>query len=274
MSSITAGEFTLLKEFLYSSAGIDLGAGKEYLVSARLTEVCKALEIGSISTLIQQLKSRRRVGDAVVEAMTTNETSFFRDAVPFEAIKGEILPELIEARRGVKTLKIWSAACSTGQEPYSLGIMIRENFPELANWKVDILATDIAENKVIEKAKSAEYSQLEVSRGMPARLLVRYFKQKGRAWKLNPEVRDMVRFRKVNLLEIPSFLGNFDLILCRNVLIYFDNQTKTNILNTLQKHLVKDGFLMLGGSELLMGLTKTLKRRGLGRTTCYQHAGI
>lgn len=273
MSSITAGEFTQLKDYLYTNAGIDLGAGKEYLVSARLTEVCKVLEIGSISALIKQLRSRRTVGDAVVEAMTTNETSFFRDTAPFEALRTQILPELIKARSGAKTLKIWSAACSTGQEPYSLGIMIRENFPQLANWKIEILATDIAENKVIEKAKAGEYSQLEVSRGLQARLLVKYFKQKGRMWKVNSDLRDMVRFRKVNLLEVPSFLGTFDLLLCRNVLIYFDNPTKKRILDSLQKHLAKDGFLMLGGSELLMGLTKTLTRRALGRTTCYQHAG-
>ena len=274
--TLSVSDFGYLRDLIKSRSGISLTDDKVYLIESRLLPLSRVHGLQNISELVSKIRmgSNEDLIVEIIEAMTTNETSFFRDAVPFEAIKGEILPELIEARRGVKTLKIWSAACSTGQEPYSLGIMIRENFPELANWKVDILATDIAENKVIEKAKSAEYSQLEVSRGMPARLLVRYFKQKGRAWKLNPEVRDMVRFRKVNLLEIPSFLGNFDLILCRNVLIYFDNQTKTNILNTLQKHLVKDGFLMLGGSELLMGLTKTLKRRGLGRTTCYQHAGI
>lgn len=274
MASITAGEFTQLKDYLYNTAGIDLGAGKEYLVSARLTEVCKALEIGSISTLISQLRSRQKVGDAVVEAMTTNETSFFRDSAPFEALQTLILPELIEKRRPQRSLKIWSAACSTGQEPYSLAIMLNEHFPELAGWNVSILATDIAENKVIEKARSGQYSQLEVSRGLPARMLVRYFKQKGRMWEINQELRDMVSFKKVNLLEVPSYMGQFDLLLCRNVLIYFDNFTKKKILDSLQRHLVKDGILMLGGSELLMGLTNTLERRSLGRTTCYQHTVV
>ena len=274
MPSITTGELNLLKDFLYRTAGIDLGEGKEYLVSARLNEVCRTLQISSISNLIGQLhKGKKAVSVAVLEAMTTNETSFFRDAGPFGAITTDILPDLIEKNRSKKQLNIWCAASSTGQEPYSLAMTIRDRFPELNNWRVKILATDIAEGKVLEKARAGTYTQLEVSRGLPAPLLIKYFKQKGRDWEISQDIRDMVTFKKVNLLEIPAFLGTFDLLLCRNVLIYFDNPTKQRILGSLQKHLCPQGYLILGGSELLLGLNQKLQRYSVGGATCYRHEG-
>jgi chemotaxis protein methyltransferase CheR len=202
----------------------------------------------------------------VVEAMTTNETFFFRDKVPFEHFRDLIMPHLLLSRANRKAVRIWCAAGSTGQEPYSLAMSLREMGVQLAGWRVEIIATDLSQ-EVLEKSRAGLYSQFEVQRGLPIQLLVKYFKQVGELWQINAEIRAMVQHRQLNLLQDFSQLGVFDLIFCRNVLIYFDQETKTQVFNRLAKAMEPDGFLMLGAAETVVGLTAVFKpvaeRRGV-----------
>jgi chemotaxis protein methyltransferase CheR len=204
----------------------------------------------------------------VVEAMTTNETFFFRDKVPFDHFRESIIPEILRARAGRNSIRIWCAAGSTGQEPYSLAMCLKEAGAALAGWRIEILATDLSQ-EVLEKSKAGNYSQFEVQRGLPIQMLVKYFKQTGEFWQLNADIRAMVQHRQLNLLHDFSQLGVFDVIFCRNVLIYFDQDTKINIFNRLAKVTAPDGFLVLGAAETVVGLTDVFKpypeRRGLYR---------
>jgi len=198
--------------------------------------------------------------------MTTNETFFFRDKIPFDHMRETILPALTKARANRRTLRIWSAACSTGQEPYSIAMLLREAGQALAGWRVEIVATDLAQS-VLEKSKAGMFSQFEVQRGLPIQLLVKYFTQVGELWQLNADIRGMVQHRQLNLLQDFSQLGMFDVIFCRNVLIYFDQDTKAAIFERLAKQLEPDGMLMLGAAESVVGITDAFKpypdRRGL-----------
>jgi chemotaxis protein methyltransferase CheR len=202
----------------------------------------------------------------VVEAMTTNETFFFRDKIPFDHLRETILPTLLKARANRRSLRIWSAACSTGQEPYSIAMCLKERAQELAGWRIEIIATDLSQ-EVLEKAKSGIYSQFEVQRGLPVQLLVKYFTQIGEHWQISPEIRGMVQHRQLNLLQDFSHLGKFDVIFCRNVLIYFDQDTKTGIFGRLAKALEPDGMLLLGAAETVVGISAAFRphpdRRGL-----------
>jgi chemotaxis protein methyltransferase CheR len=204
----------------------------------------------------------------VVEAMTTNETFFFRDKIPFEHFRDTIMPEVMKARAGRKGVRIWCAAGSTGQEPYSLAMCLKEMSAATSGWRIEIVATDLSQ-EVLEKSRSGIYSQFEVQRGLPIQMLVKYFKQTGEFWQVNPELRAMVQHRQLNLLHDFSSLGTFDIIFCRNVLIYFDQDTKINIFNRLAKSMEPDGFLVLGAAETVVGLTDVFKpypeRRGLYR---------
>src|SRR4051794_25376104 len=201
----------------------------------------------------------------VVEAMTTNETFFFRDKIPFDHLRETILPALVQARASRQTLRIWCAASSTGQEPYSVAMCVKE-FAGLAGWRVEILATDLSQ-EVLEKSKAGIYSQFEVQRGLPIQMLVKYFTQIGELWQLNPDIRAMVQHRQLNLLQDFSHLGKFDVIFCRNVLIYFDQDTKTGIFGRLAKMLEPDGMLLLGAAETVVGISNAFRphpdRRGL-----------
>jgi chemotaxis protein methyltransferase CheR len=200
--------------------------------------------------------------------MTTNETFFFRDKVPFDHFRDSIMPEILQARASRKTLRIWCAAGSTGQEPYSLAMCLKEMGAALSGWRVEILATDLSQ-EVLEKSRAGIYSQFEVQRGLPIQMLVKYFKQTGELWQINADIRAMVQHRQLNLLHDFSQLGVFDVIFCRNVLIYFDQDTKINIFNRLAKTTEPDGFLVLGAAETVVGLTDVFKpypeRRGLYR---------
>jgi chemotaxis protein methyltransferase CheR len=200
--------------------------------------------------------------------MTTNETFFFRDKVPFEHFRDTIMPEVLKARAGRKSIRIWCAAGSTGQEPYSLAMSLKEMSAALAGWRVEIIATDLS-TEVLEKSKSGVYSQFEVQRGLPIQLLVKYFKQNGELWQIGPELRAMVQHRQLNLLHDFSQLGTFDIVFCRNVLIYFDQDTKISIFGRLAKVMEGDGFLVLGAAETVVGLTDVFKplpdKRGLYR---------
>jgi len=204
----------------------------------------------------------------VVEAMTTNETFFFRDKVPFDHLRETMIPALLQARAARRSLRIWCAAGSTGQEPYSIAMCLKEYGPALAGWRTEIIATDLSK-EVLEKSKAGLYSQFEVQRGLPIQLLVKHFKQVGELWQLNADIRAMVQHRQLNLLQDFSHLGTFDVIFCRNVLIYFDQETKVGIFSRLAKLMEADGFLALGAAETVVGLTDVFKpypeKRGLYR---------
>src|SRR5260370_20187166 len=211
----------------------------------------------------------------VVEAMTTNETFFFRDKVPFEHFRESIMPEMLKARAGRKSIRIWCAAGSTGEERYPLAMCLKEMSAATAGWRIEILATDLSQ-EVLEKSKAGIYSQFEVQRGLPIQMLVKYFKQNGELWQINADIRAMVQHRQLNLLHDFSQFGVFDVIFCRNVLIYFDQETKINIFNRLARTMEPDGFLVLGAAETVVGLTDVFKpfpdKRGLYRPSSVRQA--
>ena len=262
-------DYEYLRKLLKDHSGLDLSSDKQYLLESRLLPLARKSSLSSITDLVQKLKGGSTAITAqVVEAMTTNETFFFRDKVPFDHFRESIMPEMIKARANRKSIRIWCAAGSTGQEPYSLAMCLKEMGAALAGWRVEILATDLSQ-EVLEKSKAGIYSQFEVQRGLPIQMLVKYFKQVGEVWQINPELRAMIQHRQLNLLHEFSSLGTFDVIFCRNVLIYFDQDTKTNIFNRLAKTVEPDGFLVLGAAETVVGLTEAFKpfadRRGLYR---------
>src|SRR5262249_6538512 len=222
-------DYEYLRKLLKDHSGLDLSADKQYLIESRLLPLARKAGLAGISDLVQKMKGGPTplVAEAV-EAMTTNETFFFRDKVPFEHFRATIMPELLQARAARKSIRIWCAAGSTGQEPYSLAMCLKEMGAALSGWRVEILATDLSQ-EVLEKSKAGIYSQFEVQRGLPIQLLVKHFKQTGELWQINAELRAMVQHRTLNLLQDFSQLGSFDVIFCRNVLIYFDQETKTNV---------------------------------------------
>jgi chemotaxis protein methyltransferase CheR len=262
-------DYEYLRKILKDQSGLDLSADKQYLIESRLLPLARKAGMPGISELVQKMRSGSAVFiSQVVEAMTTNETFFFRDKVPFDHFRESIMPEIIKARASRKSVRIWCAAGSTGQEPYSLAMCLKEMGAALSGWRLEILATDLSQ-EVIEKSKAGIYSQFEVQRGLPIQMLVKYFKQTGELWQINPDMRAMVQHRQLNLLHDFSQLGVFDVIFCRNVLIYFDQETKVNIFNRLAKAIEPDGFLVLGAAETVVGLTDVFKpfpeRRGLYR---------
>ena len=262
-------EYDFLRKLLKERSGLVLADDKQYLIESRLTPLARKANLGGLTELIAELKRgvESRICD-VVEAMTTNETFFFRDKIPFDHFKDSVLPELIKARANRKSLRIWCAAASTGQEPYSIAMTIKEMSAQLAGWRIEIIGTDISQ-QVLEKSKSGIYTQFEVQRGLPIQLLVKYFKQTGEMWQINPEIRSMIQYKPLNLLQDFSSMGKFDIVFCRNVLIYFDQNTKTNIFERLSRMLEPDGVLALGAAESVVGITNTFKpypeRRGLYR---------
>jgi chemotaxis protein methyltransferase CheR len=262
-------DYEYLRKILKDQSGLDLSADKQYLIESRLLPLARKAGMPGITELVQKMRSGSTVFiGQVVEAMTTNETFFFRDKVPFDHFRESIMPEIIKARASRKSIRIWCAAGSTGQEPYSLAMCLKEMGAALSGWRVEILATDLSQ-EVIEKSKAGIYSQFEVQRGLPIQMLVKYFKQTGELWQINADMRAMVQHRQLNLLHDFSQLGVFDVIFCRNVLIYFDQETKVNIFNRLAKAIEPDGFLVLGAAETVVGLTDVFKpfpeRRGLYR---------
>jgi chemotaxis protein methyltransferase CheR len=254
---------------LKERSGLDLSPDKQYLVESRLLPLARRSGLGGISDLVQKMRSgAESLTVQVVEAMTTNETFFFRDKIPFDNLRDGVLPGLIQSRAGRRSLRIWSAACSTGQEPYSIAMALREYGAALAGWRIEIVATDLSQ-EVLEKSKAGLYSQFEVQRGLPIQLLVKYFTQLGEFWQLSADIRGMVQHRQLNLLQDFSHLGKFDVIFCRNVLIYFDQETKTTIFERLARVLEPDGTLMLGAAESVVGITDVF-RPGPDRRGTYQ----
>jgi chemotaxis protein methyltransferase CheR len=266
---VTPPDYEYLRKLLKDHSGLDLSADKQYLIESRLLPLARKGGLAGLPELVQKMRGGSASLIAqVVEAMTTNETFFFRDKVPFDHFRDTIMPELLQARAHRKSLRIWCAAGSTGQEPYSLAMCLKEMGAALTGWRVEILATDLSQ-EVLEKSRAGIYSQFEVQRGLPIQLLVKYFKQIGELWQINADIRAMVQHRQLNLLHDFSQLGSFDVIFCRNVLIYFDQETKTNIFGRLARTIEPDGFLVLGAAETVVGLTEQFKpigdRRGLYR---------
>lgn len=266
---MTPPDYEYLRKFLKDHSGLDLSAEKHYLIESRLLPLARKSGLDGIGELVQKLKAGSAVFvSQVVEAMTTNETFFFRDKVPFDHFREVIMPELLQARANRKSVRIWCAAGSTGQEPYSLAMCLKEMNAALSGWRVEILATDLSQD-VLEKSKAGIYSQFEVQRGLSIQMLVKYFKQTGELWQINADMRAMVHHRQLNLLHDFSQLGAFDVIFCRNVLIYFDQERKVNIFNRLARATEPDGFLVLGAAETVVGLTDAFRpfseRRGLFR---------
>jgi len=264
VDGMTEQDFDFIRKVLQERSAITLEPGKEYLVETRLAPLVRQLKLNSIGELVDQLRSHTANGPVglharVVEAMVTTETSFFRDHQPFEALRKFVIPDLIKRRRPERRLNIWCAACSTGQEPYSVALLVREYFPELADWHVSILASDLSRD-VLERARLGNYNQIEVNRGLPATLLIKHFTQHGTHWQLNLDVRAMVRFQEFNLAQPWPTLPRMDLVLMRNVLIYFDVATKKTILGRLGRLLRPDGYLLLGGAETTFNLDDSFRR--------------
>ncbi|PCH80936.1 MAG: chemotaxis protein CheR [Hyphomicrobiales bacterium] len=265
---MTPSEYSYLQNFLKQRSGLVLTGDKQYLVESRLMPIVRKSGLTTISQLIDKLKvpMEKALQLDVVEAMTTNESFFFRDKTPFENFNTTMLPDLLASRATKRRLRIWCAAASSGQEPYSLAICVKEKARELQGWKVEIIGTDIS-TEILEKAKVGYYSQFEVQRGLPIQLLLKYFKQNGEMWQITPDIRSMVQYKMLNLLDKYDSLGQFDIIFCRNVLIYFDQPTKIAILNRLAKQLPDDGYLVLGAAETVVGLTSAFRpvkgKRGL-----------
>jgi chemotaxis protein methyltransferase CheR len=257
---MTPLDYDFLRRCLKQRSGLVLTADKQYLVESRLLPVARKAGYGSLGELVEALKrgGAEALMAAVVEAMATNESFFFRDKIPFEHFRSIVMPALIAARRNARTIRIWCAAASTGQEPYSLAMCLKDMAQDITGWRIEIIATDLC-GDVLEKARSGLYSQFEVQRGLPIQLLIKHFIQAGELWQIAPELRAMVKFRQLNLLSDFSQLGIFDLIFCRNVLIYFDQETKIDVLDRLSRAIGTDGFLVLGAAETVVGLTDSFK---------------
>lgn len=250
-----SGATEAIRGFVRSRAGINLGADKDYLVVSRLEPRLRGWRVASLDGLAAQIYSQPTgaLANDVVAALTTNETLWFRDGKPFDALRQIILPDLLDRRRNDRTLSIWSAACSTGQEVYSIAMTLHDEQRRLDNWKVTILGSDICEPALI-RARNGSYTQFEVQRGLPIQRLVRHFDQVGEEWQIRPELRLGVEFRALNLLSLPAGLGPFDIAFCRNVLIYFDVEIKTQVLLAIAARLRPGGYLILGGAETTLGL--------------------
>jgi chemotaxis protein methyltransferase CheR len=267
---VTPLDYEYLRKLLKERSGLDLSSDKQYLVESRLVPLARKAGLAGIAELVQKMKpgGAEALTADVVEAMTTNETFFFRDKIPFDHLNGTMLPALLQARAARRSLRIWCAASSTGQEPYSIAMCLKALGPTIAGWKIDIVATDLSQG-VLEKSKSGIFSQFEVQRGLPIQMLVKHFTQVGDMWQLNPDIRAMVQHRQLNLLQDFGHLGMFDIIFCRNVLIYFDQDTKAGIFERLSRLVEPDGFMVLGAAESVVGISDAFKpvpeRRGLYR---------
>jgi chemotaxis protein methyltransferase CheR len=267
-TEILPENYRFLQEHVRARVGIVLEDNKHYLFESRLAPIVRQYGLGSINDLCVLLRAKRNVALAhqVVEAMTTNETYFFRDPAQYDAIRTVLLPRLKAEKRDTRSLRFWSAASSTGQEAYSLGMLLLEN--GLQDWNMQILGTDFSE-KVVERARSGLYQQIEVNRGLPASLLVKYFRRSGLEWQLTEAVRRMVRFETIDLRKSMRSLGPFDLVFCRNVMIYFDNATKKSIVKEIHRTLFQGGWLLLGGAETAINLEERFDRQTVGNVTVY-----
>jgi chemotaxis protein methyltransferase CheR len=256
---MTPSDFAYVAKLLFDRSAIVLEPGKEYLVDSRLLPLSRKHGLSSVVEYIQKLRTTPLMADEVVEAMVTTETSFFRDGSPFETLRTTVLPELTTARQKERRLTIWCAASASGQEPYTIAIILREYFPELLNWQIDFLATDLSQEMVL-RTREGKYSQIEVNRGLPAALLVKYFDQEGTTWQARLALRSMISVRQLNLAATWPAMMQCDLIFIRNVMIYFDLPTKKSILSRMAKLVRPDGYLVLGGAETTFNLEDSFQR--------------
>lgn len=273
-----SASFDFVRTLVRKRSGIVLGAEKDYLIQARLQALSRKEGFASVNDLLDQTlalldlvdqDAPKGLSQKVVEAMTTNETSFFRDRHPFECLRNVVLPEVLARSSAERSLNIWSAACSTGQEPYSIAMLLREHFPELHGWNVRIIASDLS-TECLERARQGIYSQMEVSRGLPTPLLTKFFSRQGLNWGIHENVRKMISFRVLNLLDADLSLPTLDIVFLRNVLIYFDQATCQQILGRVRQVLRPNGFLFLGGAETTHFLDNAFERVPLSQAGCYR----
>jgi chemotaxis protein methyltransferase CheR len=268
--SIAPESFGFVRDLVRRESAIVLTAGKEYLVESRLLPVARAEGMADIEGLIAKVRQQPHgpVSRRLVEALTTNETSWFRDGEPFAALRSTVVPALAPSRATMRRLRVWSAACSSGQEAYSIAMTLLET-PPVADWTIEIVGTDLSSD-MVQRAREGRYSQLEVNRGLPAAQLVRYFERDGAGWRVNQRLRSMTRFSELNLMRPFGAMGRFDVVFLRNVLIYFDVETKRDILRRVRQVLAPDGFLYLGAAEMTMGVDDAWERVAAGRSSVYR----
>lgn len=269
--SISSSDFDYLRGIVREYSAVALTADKSYLADLHLRSIVETSGFTSIGDFVTQLKSQPfgTLHIQVVEALVTNETSFFRDVHPFKALQQFVLPDLIAKRAKERTLNIWCAACSNGQEPYSIAMLIDNQFSMLTNWRVRLIASDFS-SKVLARASQGNYTQLEISRGLPESLWKKYFQQQNNTWQIKDDLRQKVEFHQINLVQSEVTLPPMDIIFLRNVLIYFETETKKAILNRMRQQLKPDGYLFLGGGETTINLDDSFRRVQLGRSICHQ----
>ena len=249
--------FAFLTKWLYDRTGLAIGPDKLYLVESRLSPIARKFNLSGLDAIVIELRSGR-TGDFTTEvsdAMMTNESFFYRDVKPFDLFRDVVLPKLVQLRASTRKIRIWSAASSTGQEPYTIAMLLKEQEAKLAGWKIEIVGTDISRD-ALERAKAGLYTQFEVQRGLPVQMLLKHFKQQGDRWQISESLKQMVQYREFNLLSDPAVLGQFDVVFCRNVLIYFDQATKSSVLGRIARMMPPDGFLYLGGAETVLGISE------------------
>lgn len=270
-ATLNCNSFNFISDLVRERSAIVLEPGKNYLVESRLAPVAREQGMHTVDELVEALRrpGAQALTRKVVEAMTTNETSFFRDMHPFDALKTQIVPELINNRSRERTLTIWSNACSSGQEVYTIAMILREYFPQLVGWRVRLIASDLS-SQILAKAKEGVFNQTEVNRGLPLPMLLKYFTKNGLTWRIKDELRSMVEFSELNLVEQWPVLPPMDIIFLRNVLIYFSPETKKEILGKARRLLRPDGYLFLGGAETTMNLDSAFERVTIGKATCYR----
>lgn len=268
---LTTDDFVFVRRLIRQESGMVLADGKKYLVESRLRALARREELPDATALVTRLRAGRQkeLADAVVESVLIGETSFFRDGHPFEALRETIIPELVRSRADRRTLNLWCAATSTGQELYSLALLIADSFPQLAGWRVRLLGTDFSED-MLARTRAGRYSEAEMGRGLPDDLRDRYFRRDGEAWVLDPAIRRRVELRRLNLIRDWPPLPAMDLVLLRNVMIYFDPTTRETILRHVEALVRPGGYLFLGTAESLQVGTEAFDQVRLGRTICYR----
>jgi chemotaxis protein methyltransferase CheR len=275
MSGVTASDVEYVRQLVHRRAGLVVEPGKDYLVESRLAPIARSEGLPDVPALIARVRFHADgpLHERILDAMTTNETSWFRDSHPFEALRSTLLPELIGRRAATRRLTIWSAACSTGQEPYSLAMLIVDSFPELASWHIEILASDIS-HEAVGRARSGRYSQLEVQRGLDQAALGAHFTKEGSDWVVSDRIRRMVRFGVINLVGAWDQVPVADIVMLRNVMIYFDHATKTKVLGRMRNQVRADGYLFLGNAETTLNVDEGFVRVPPPRSGCYQRRPV
>ena len=269
--AIAKADFDYICDLVRGKSGIVLETGKEYLVEARITVLARQQKVDSIASVVTRLRSNPKdpLHQLTVEAMTTNETSFFRDHHPFEALKSTVIPALLAKRAATKTLNIWCGASSTGQEPYTMAMTLCESIPRLSEWKLTFIATDISA-EMIARSRAGKYNQIEINRGLPAPLMVKYFEKQGLEWQIKEPLRKMIDFKEMNLTTAWPLFPQMDIVFLRNVLIYFDTDTKRAILGRMRQVLKPDGYLFLGCAESTLSLDDSYERTQIDKSGCYR----